>query len=182
MSFKVEHNYRFDSAGKLDADDWVLVPRTALRADFALDSAFADEMARRYFELVRTTSPMPLKVVNDTRGVRYLVPVGKTAMVFSEPERSVDSKRVETSWLIAGGFMLAHHVNYGGRFYIGAEWEAGDALKLYSAIRRYPPRLLNWFGVSRGVAVYNRTQGRLHKQTMDRFLNEMASRVARGEP
>jgi hypothetical protein len=182
MSFKVEHNYRFDAAGKLDADDWVFVPRSALRADFTLDSAFADELAQCYFETVRTMSLLPLKLVSDTRGVRYLVPAGKTAIVFAEPERSVDALRVETSWLIAGGFMLAHRVNYGGRFYIGAEWAGDDGLKLYSAIRRYPPRLVNWFGVSRGVAVYNRTQGILHKQTTDRFLNEMAARVTRSTP
>lgn len=177
MAFNVEHNYRFDAAGKLDADDWVLIPRAHLRSGFALDAALADEMARRYFELVQQTSPVPFKIIHDAQGVRYVTPLGKTALVFAEPERIADARRAETSWRIAGGFMLAHRVNYGGRFYIGAEWDPADALKLYSAIRRYPPRLINWFGVPRGIAVYGRTQGVVHRQTLEKFLNEFASRV-----
>lgn len=177
MSFHVEHNYRFDTAGKLDADDWVLIPRARVRPAFALDAGFADDMARCYFEMVPQTSPLPVKIVHDAQTVRYVTPLGKTALVFAEPERIVDSARAETSWRIAGGFMLAHRVNYGGRFYIGAEWGKAGALKLYSSIRRYPPRLINWFGISRGTAVYARTQGVVHKQMQEKFLNAIAARV-----
>lgn len=173
MSFKVEHNYRFDSAGKLDADDWIILPRAELRADFLLDAAFADEMVRRYFEAVAQSVP-GIRVVNDAQGVRYLVPMGKTAMVFAEPERIVDAERAETSWRIAGGFLLAHRVSYGGRFYIGAEWDKDGALKLYSTIRRYPPRLINWFGITRGPVLYHRTQGASHRQTQEKFLRATA--------
>lgn len=177
MSFKVEHNYRFDAAGKLDADDWVMIPRARVRSNFVLDDAFADEMARRYFELVEQTSLIPLKIMQDAQGVRYLAPLGKTALIFAEPERIVDARRVETSWRIAGGFMLAHRVNYGGRFYLGAEWDNPDVLKLYCTIRRYPPRLINWFGVARGTAVYGRTQGLVHKQIGEKFLQALALHV-----
>lgn len=173
----VEHNYRFDGTGKLDADDWVLVPRAQLRPDLVLDDALADVMAQRYFEIVALKYRMLLKISHDTQGVRYLAPLGKTAMVFAEPERIADEQRAETSWRIAGGFMLAHGINYGGRFYIGAEWQDPGTLKLYSNIRRYPPRLINWFGVSRGIAVYHRTQGPTHKQIQETFLKEMALRV-----
>lgn len=179
MSFKVEHNYRFDAAGKLDADDWVLLPRAEIRPDFALDDAFADEMARRYFEIVIVSSPLPLQLKSDAQGIRYVAPLGKTALLFTEPERIVDGQRAETSWLIAGGFMLAHRVNYGGRFYIGAEWDKSGALKLYSTIRRYPPRVINWFGVKNGIAVYHRTQEVIHRQTETKFLTEIAERVLR---
>ncbi len=177
MSFKVEHDYRFDAAGKLDADDWLLIARAELRADFTLDAALADEMARRYFGIVARSSMIPLNIASDAQGVRYLAPFGKTALVFAEPERIVDAQRAETSWRIAGGFMLAHNVNYGGRFYIGAEWDKRGALKLYSSIRRYPPRLINWFGVTRGITVYHRTQGVMHKQTAAKFLNEIARQI-----
>lgn len=177
MPFTVEHNYRFDAAGKLDADDWVLVPRQQLRADFALDVALADRMAQRYFEIISGTNGGVMKVSRDTQGVRYVVPLGKTAMVFAEPERTVDNQRAETSWRIVGGFLLAHRINYGGRFYLGAEWQDPQTLKLYSSIRRYPPRLINWLGVSRGVAVYHRTQGRAHKQAQEKYLAEIAQSV-----
>lgn len=181
MSFKVEHNYRFDSAGKLDADDWITIPRAELRADFLLDADFADEMVRRYSEMVAQAGP-GIRVVSDAQGVRYLAPLGKTAMVFAEPERIVDAERAETSWLIAGGFLLAHRVSYGGRFYIGGEWDKDGALKLYSSIRRYPPRLINWFGVTRGASLYHRTQGASHRQTQEKFLSAMAARVTRPSP
>lgn len=176
MSFKVEHNYRFDAAGKLDADDWVMLPRTQLRPDFALDAALAADMAQRYFKTLIASTPF-LNILQEPQGVRYLAPLGKTAMLFTEPERIVDPRRVETSWSITGGFLLAHRVNYGGRFYIGAEWDKPDMLKLYSSIRRYPPRLINWLGVKTGVAVYQRTQGLAHKQTEEKFLTEVAQHL-----
>lgn len=182
MSFKVEHYYRFDAAGKLDADDWVTLPRADVRPDFVLDDTLADEMARRYFEIVIATSPLPIQLKSDAQGVRYLAPLNKTALLFAEPERIVDAQRAETSWLIAGGFMLAHRVSYGGRFYIGAEWDKSGALKLYSTIRRYPPRLINWFGIQYGIAVYHRTQEVIHKQTEEKFLNEIVARVLRATP
>lgn len=170
MSFTVEHNFRFDAAGKLDADDWVLMPRRELRQGFSLDAALADEMVRRYFEIVAKATPF-VRVTRDAQGVRYIAPLGKTAMVFAEPERIVDPQRAETSWRIAGGFLLAHRVSYGGRFYLGAEWGKEDTLRVYGAIRRYPPRWISWLGIPRGIAVYQRTQGINHKQTMEKFLN-----------
>lgn len=176
MSFKVEHHCRYDAAGKVDADDWVVIPRAELRPNLQLESALADEMAKCYFDIVQKSSGW-MRVVRDAQGVRYLAPLGKTVMVFTDPERIADAQRVETSWRIAGGFMLAHRANYGGRFYIGAEWEASGALKLYSSIRRYPPRLTNWFGVARGIQVYKRTQAIIHQQTEAKFLNEMTARV-----
>lgn len=179
MSFTVEHTYRFDAQGKLDADDWLLVPRARLRHDFELDAALADEMARRYFELVGQQGAFQLRVVRDINSVSYRAPLGKTAMLFAEPERVVDAQRAETSWRIAGGFLLAHHVQYGGRFYLGGEWDAADALKLYCAIRRYPPRLLDYFGVKRGAQIYERSQGFVHKRTSARFLQEIAARICR---
>lgn len=182
MSFKVEHKYRFDSAGKLDADDWVLIPRAQLRAGFVLDDALADDMAERYFKIVSASSMVPLKIIQDAQGVRYLAPLNKTAILLAEPERITDAQRVETSWQITGGFLLAHRVNYGGRFYIGAEWDKPDTLKLYSSIRRYPPRLTHWlsiFGAPTSVALYNRTQGFVHQQTEEKFLRAVADHLTR---
>ncbi len=181
MWFKVEHSYRFDAAGKLDADDWVLIPRAQLRDDFVLDAAFADEMARRYFELVERSTPL-LRVVRDAQGVRYAVPAGKTALLLADGERVVDAERAEISWRIAGGFLLAHHVNYGGRFYLGGEWTKPDALKLYTVIRRYPPRWTNWFGVALGSALYERTQGIAHKRMGETFLRALSADVSRAAP
>lgn len=179
MALKVEHKYRFDAAGKLDSDDWLAIPRPDLRADFVLDSAFADTLAQHYFEVVKRSSGPAVNIVSDAAGVRYLAPLGKTVMVFSAPERIADAQRAETSWQIAGGFMLAHGVSYGGRFYIGAEWLPDGALKMYATLRRYPPRLINWFGVNGGIAVYQRTQGVLHARIGETFLNDMAKRVLR---
>lgn len=173
MSFTVQHQERFDAAGKVDADDWVLIPRSELRHDFSLDAALADEMARRYFDVVAQSTHW-VRVTRDNGGVRYIVPLGKTAIIFAEPERIVDAQRAETSWRIAGGFLLAHRVSYGGRFYLGAEWDKQDTLRVYSAIRRYPPRWINWLGVGRGAAVYRRTQGMNHRQTMEKFLGALA--------
>jgi hypothetical protein len=177
MSFPVEHHYRFDAAGKVDADDWLLLPRAQIPPAFVLAPALADEMASSYFRAAQETSPLPIRIEQDARGVRYTAPFGKTALVFAAPERITEQGRVEISWSITGGFLLAHGVSYGGRFYLGAEWKSDDTLKLYSAIRRYPPRLINWFGVSRGIAVYQQTQGKLHKQVGERFLNEIAAHI-----
>lgn len=179
MALKVEHKYRFDAAGKLDSDDWLSIPRADLRADFVLDRGLADTMAQHYFDAVQRSSGSIVKIVSDAHGVRYLAPLGKTVMLFAEPERIMDAQRTETSWQIAGGFMLAHGVSYGGRFYIGAEWQPDGALKLYVTMRRYPSRLLNWFGVNGGIALYKRTQGVLHKRIGTAFLNDMAARVMR---
>ena len=176
MSFQAEHSYRFDAQGKLDADDWLLIPRAHLRSDVQLDAAFADELVQRYFEMVKRTSPF-INILRDMQGVRYLTPLNKTAMLFAEPERIVDARRVETSWRIAGGFMLAHNVSYGGRFYLGAEWQSHDVLRIYSTIRRYPPRLMNWFGIARASAIYPRTQGWLHRRIGDLYLQAAAARL-----
>lgn len=180
MSFKVEHTFRFDAQGKLDADDWLVIPRAQLRENFVLDAALADEMAQTYFQCVIQKSLLPMTLANDTQSVRYLAPMGKTAMLFAEPERIVDAARAETSWRIAGGFVLAHNANYGGRFYIGAEWHDADTLKLYDTIRRYPPRLLQWFGKELGAQLYPLSQGRLHQQIGEFFLQTIATRVTRG--
>ncbi len=179
MPLKTEHTFRFDAAGKLDADEWLTIPRTQLREDFVLDAALADKMARHYFEIVAQSSRPMVRVINDTQGVRYVSPLGKTAMIFAEPERLVDAQRAEISWRIAGGFMLAHNVNYGGRFYLGAEWQTPDALKLYTTIRRYPPRLTNWFGINGGIAVYHRTQEIMHRRIGTKFLNDIAATLIR---
>ncbi|HZQ08267.1 MAG TPA: hypothetical protein VFD70_16905 [Anaerolineae bacterium] len=179
MGFEVEHKERFDAAGKLDADDWLFIPRAQLKPDFALDAALADEMVRRFLARAAQQRVPPLRIINDARGVWLRAPLGKTALVLLEPERIVDAQRAETSWRIAGGFLLAHHVPYGGRFYLGGEWQPDGALKLYSTVRRYPPRVVHWFGGSRGVAVYNRTQGLAYKQLQEKFLKEMARVVTR---
>jgi hypothetical protein len=179
MSLKTEHKFRFDAAGKLDADEWLLIPRAQLREEFVLDGALADKMARHYFEIVEQASRPMVRIVSDAQGVRYLSPLGKTAMIFADPEQIVDAQRVETSWRIAGGFMLAHNVNYGGRFYLGAEWQTPEELKLYTTIRRYPPRLTNWFGINGGVAVYQRTQRVFHERIGTRFLNDIAASIRR---
>lgn len=176
MSFHVEHRYRFDGQGKLDADDWLAVPRAELKQDFALDDALAQEMARLYFEIVAQWGVVHARVEQDAGAICLRAPFGKTAMVFSEPERLVDAQRAETSWRIAGGFLLAHGASYGGRFYLGAEWEA-DALKLYSTIRRFPPRLVAFLRGTNGVALYNATQGRTHKQIQAKYLSSVAARL-----
>jgi hypothetical protein len=178
VNWAVQHAERFDAAGKLDADDWLVLPRAQLRADFELDAGLADEMARRYFEMLAGARPLPLRVAHEAQGVTLRAPLGKTALVFAEPERTMNAQRVETSWRIAGGFLLAHHVNYGGRLYVGAEWQAENVLKLYTTIRRYPPRLVNYFGVTRGVAVYRRTQGATYQTIQEKFLRTLAARVA----
>lgn len=176
MPFHVEHKYRFDTQGKLDADDWVILPRAELNSAFTLDHALAQTMVKFYFETVAQSGIVPVTIAETAQSVQLQTFLGKTAMIFAEPERIVDAQRAETSWRIAGGFLLAHRVNYGGRFYLGAEWQT-DALKLYSTIRRYPPRLIGYFGNPRGVAVYHRTQGRLHQQIQERFLRRIATSV-----
>jgi hypothetical protein len=176
MSFHVEHSYRLDAQGKLDADDWLLIPRARLKPAFVLDEAFAAEMVRLYFETVAHWGAVPVKVEQDAHTIRLRAPLGKTAMIFAEPERIVNAQRVETSWRIAGGFLLAHRVNYGGRFYLGAEWQT-DALKLYSTIRRYPPRLVAYLGGNRGAALYHQTQGRTHKRIQEKYLRQVAAQI-----
>ena len=37
--------------------------------------------------------------------------------------------------------------------------------------------LIGYLGVSRGSSVYERTQGRTHRQVMDKFLDEMGTKV-----
>ena len=103
MRLKTEHKFRFDAAGKLDADEWLIIPRAQLREEFVLDRALADKMARHYFEIVEQSSRPMVRVVSEPQRVRYLSPLGKTAMIFAEPEQIMDSQRVETSWRIAGG-------------------------------------------------------------------------------
>jgi hypothetical protein len=176
MPLPVEHSYRFDAQGKLDADDWLMIPRTELHPGFAFTGSFADEMAQLYFETVLHTGRLPVKIVQNAQMVQLQTVGGKTALVFAEPERIIDAQRAETSWRIAGGFLLAHRVNYGGRFYVGAEWQP-NALKLYSTIRRYPPRLLGYFGNARGVTIYHQTQGKLHRQIQEKFLQHVAARI-----
>lgn len=176
MPFKVEHTYRFDAQDKLDADDWLLIPRAQLRPDFALDDALAQSLAQMYFEIVSHESMIPIKVAQEGSTIRLRIPSGKTALLFAEPERLVDAQRAETSWRIAGGFLLAHNVNYGGRFYLGAEWQ-NDALKVYSTIRRYPPRLVTYWRGSNGIALYNMTQAKTHRQIQEKFLQQAAARI-----
>lgn len=178
MTRQIQHKERFDAAGKLDADDWLILPPAALRKDFVLDAGLANEMASAFLTALTHASRMPLHAVMNPQGIRLQAPLGKTALVLAAPERIVDAQRAETSWRITGGFLLAHGVDYGGRFYIGAEWQPDHALKLYSTIRRYPMRLINWFGVPRGVALYDRTQGRIYTRAQEHFLNEMARRVS----
>jgi len=170
MTFEVQHKARFDAAGKLDADDWLIIPREQLKPDFVLDAALADEMVRRFLATAAQQRVPSLRIMNDAQGVWMRAPLGKTALVLLEPERIVDAQRAETSWRIAGGFLLAHRVPYGGRLYLGGEWQPDGALKLYSTVRRYPPRLVQRFG----VGIYDRTQGLVYKQLQEKFLNEMA--------
>jgi hypothetical protein len=177
----IQHKERFDAAGKLDADDWLILPHDELKSDFALDAALADEMVRCFLATVTRESILPLSLLNEPQGIRLQAPLGKTALVLWAPERIVDAQRAETSWRIAGGFLLAHRVDYGGRFYIGAEWQPDHALKLYSTIRRFPTRLINWFGIPRGIAFYHRTQGLAYERVQKKFLSEMASLVTRVE-
>lgn len=176
MSFHVEHHTRFDGQGKLDADDWLVLPRTELGVDFALDDVLAQEMERLYFETIAQWGVVRVRVEQDARAIRLRAPFGKTAMVYSEPERLVNGQRAETSWRIAGGFLLAHGVNYGGRFYLGAEWQA-DTLKLYSTIRRYPPRMVAFLRGTNGIALYNATQGKTHKQIHAKYLQTVAAKL-----
>jgi hypothetical protein len=178
MSFDVAHNYRFDAQGKLDADDWLLLPRALLKADFALDEQLAQEMVRVYFETVAQWGLVHVKVEQDAHTIRLRAPLGKTAMVFAEQERQVNAQRAETSWRIAGGFLLAHRVSYGGRFYLGAEWQT-DALKLYSTIRRYPPRLATYLGGKNGIALYDALQGNTHKQIQAHYLQRVAATLVK---
>lgn len=178
MSFTVEHHYRFDAQNKLDADDWLLIPRAQLKPDFALDAALAQEMARMYFETVAQWGVVHVKVEQDAGTIRLRAPLGKTVMIFAEQEILVNAERAETSWRIAGGFLLAHRVNYGGRFYLGAEWQS-DALKLYSTIRRYPPRLAAYWGGKNGIALYNALQGKTHDQLQTRYLQRVAATLVK---
>lgn len=174
----IESNDRFDEAGKLDADDWLCLPRAQLKPTFALDAALAHEMAQLHFDFVRRMARLPVKVEDEPDGLRLRAPLGKTLLLLREAELIADGTRAETSWRIAGGFVLAHRVHYGGRFYIGAEWmDDGATLKLYVSIRRYPPRLISYFGVPRGVAVYQRTQGRAYHQIEQAYLRELARRL-----
>lgn len=173
MDNQVEHKLRFDAAGKLDADASLMVPRAGLRHDFAADGALADDIVRRYFEAVIRGSRVPLTLENGPQGVRLRAPLGKTALVLAEPERIVEEKRVETSWRIAGGYLLAPGVSYGGRLYVGAEWVDGG-LKLYSSVRRFPPRLVSWLGLRRGVGVYERWQAPHDRRVHERFLQAVA--------
>ncbi|MCC7162947.1 MAG: hypothetical protein IT331_10675 [Anaerolineae bacterium] len=179
MALKVEHKYRFDAVGKLDSDDWLVIPREELRKDFLLDAALADRMVQRYFETIKRSSGPAINIISDAQGVRYLAPLGKTMIVFSEPERIADAQRAETNWQIVGGFLLAHGVSYGGRFYLGAEWLPDGALKSYVTLRRYPSRLISWFGINGGIAVYQRTQGIFHKWISETFLNDAAKQLLR---
>lgn len=174
MPFAVEHHYRFDAQNKLDVDDWLLVPRAQLKSDFALDDALAQEMVHLYLQTVTQTSVLPVNIEQDAQTIRLRAPLGKTALIFAEPERVVNAQRAETSWRIAGGFLLAHHVNYGGRFYLGAEWQT-DALKLYSTIRRYPPRLAAYLGGKNGIALYDILQGNTYKQIQAQYLQRLTA-------
>ncbi len=176
MSFTVEHHYRFDAQNKLDVDDWLLLPRAQLPADFALDDALAQMLMRLYLETVTRAGIIPVQVQADAHTVQLHLPLGKTAMIFAEPEVLVNAQRAETSWRIAGGFLLAHGVNYGGRFYIGAEWQAA-ALKLYSSIRRFPPRLVASLPGKNGVGLYNITQGAMHKKIQRQYLRRAAAQI-----
>ncbi|MCG3142540.1 MAG: hypothetical protein HDKAJFGB_04035 [Anaerolineae bacterium] len=176
MSFTVEHHYRFDAQNKLDVDDWLLLPRAQLPADFALDDALAQMLMRLYLETVTRAGIIPVQVQADAHTVQLHLPLGKTAMIFAEPEVLVNAQRAETSWRIAGGFLLAHGVNYGGRFYIGAEWQDA-ALKLYSSIRRFPPRLVASLPGKNGVGLYNISQGVIHKKIQRQYLHRAAAQI-----
>lgn len=174
MPFTVEHHYRFDAQGKLDADDWLTVPRARLKPQYVLDGALAQDMVHLYFETVAQWGFIHVKVAQDANTIRLRAPLGKTALIFAEQECMVNAQRAETSWRIAGGFLLAHRVNYGGRFYLGAEWQS-DALKLYSTIRRYPPRLAAYLGSKNGIALYDTLQGNTYKQIQARYLQRLAA-------
>ncbi|RIK26773.1 MAG: hypothetical protein DCC52_09955, partial [Chloroflexi bacterium] len=102
MSFTVEHHYRFDAQNKLDVDDWLLLPRAQLPADFALDDALAQMLMRLYLETVTRAGIIPVQVQADAHTVQLHLPLGKTAMIFAEPEVLVNAQRAETSWRIAG--------------------------------------------------------------------------------
>lgn len=182
MPSEIQHNYRFDAAGKLDADDWLELARAELKPGFVLDRAFADAMVRCYFNTVSRYSLLPAQVIQEGQTARVCAPLGKTVVVLAAPERIVDERRAETSWQIAGGFLLAHRVTYGGRFYLGAEWQPDGALKLYSTIRRFPPRLVSALGVARGVPVYFQTQGRVQRRVQENFLGALAAQLAQGQP
>ncbi len=176
MSYVVQHQYRFDAQGKLDADDWLVIPRSDLAPSFQLDDVLAQTIVRFYFDAVAEFSILPIQVIQSAQSAQLRAPFGKTALIFAESERVVDARRAETSWQIAGGFLLAHRVNYGGRFYLGAEWQT-DALKLYAAIRRYPPRVVNNFGIARGTALYRQTQERIHRRVQEKFLQRLAAHI-----
>lgn len=179
----VMHHYRFDSAGKLDADDWLLVPRSELKADMELSPAFEENMRRRYLAHAERDSVIPTTVAAEADRIRLKSLLGKTALLLEDCERLVEANRVETSWRIAGGFMLAHRVTYGGRLFIGAAFEPGDpSLKLYARIRRFTPRLVNYLGARRGAAVYQRTLGAAQRRMHERFLRELAANLAGPAP
>jgi hypothetical protein len=180
VTFPIQHAVRFDPGGKLDADDWLVVPRERVRADLSLNSDLAGELVRLYTSAVGRRSLLPVRVVMEAGCIRLQAPLGKTAMLLVEPEWLLDDKRAETSWRIAGGFMLAHRVNYGGRFYLGVEWQDDNGLRVYSATRRFPPRLVDYLGVPRGIAVYHRTQGRSYKRVQEEFLKDVAAHVTAG--
>ncbi|OQY86965.1 MAG: hypothetical protein B6D41_12720 [Chloroflexi bacterium UTCFX4] len=178
MSFPVEHHFRFDAQNKLDADDWLLIPRAQLAPHFALDETLAQELVQLYLETVAQHRLARIRVEQTDGVIRLRMPLNKVAIIFAEQETLVNAERAETSWRIAGGFLLAHRVNYGGRFYLGAEWQA-DALKLYSIIRRYPPRFVAYLGGKNGIALYDALQGRMHKQIQARYLRRAAAAIAK---
>lgn len=178
--YTVNYEARFDAAGKLDADASLLIPRAELKPNLNLDPSFADEMVRCYFAHVTRDNLIPMHVQTETGKIRVRSLLGKTAFLFEDAEQLVEAERVETSWRIAGGFMLAHRVSYGGRFFIGAAIEQDSAaLKLYTLLRRYTPRLINYFGVRRGTAIYRRTQGANYHRIQEKFLNDVAAQITR---
>lgn len=178
----IKYDSRFDAAGKLDADASLLLPRVELKPDLKLDASFADEMVRCYFAHVTRDNLIPMQVQTETGKIRVRSLLGKTAFLFEDGEQLIEAERVETSWRIAGGFMLAHRVTYGGRFFIGAHFEAGgSSLVLYTLIRRYTPRLVTYFGVARGTAIYQRTQGANYRVVQEKFLCDLAAQIKRAQ-
>lgn len=177
MTFPVQHSERIDAQGRLDADDWVILPPGQLQGRGKPDAALAEEMARLYFETVRRASAIPLHIERQAQAVHILAPLGKTALILADPEQTVDDRRAETSWSIAGGFLLAHKVNYGGRFYLGAEAQSDGGIKLYSILRRFPPRLTPYIGIPRGFALYRRIPGSTIRGIQTQFLQVLAARL-----
>jgi len=177
MTFPVQHTERIDAQGKIDADDWLIIPPSDLGDRVPVDAALADRMAQLFFGTVSRASSVPLRVNDTAQAVHVLAPMGKTALILADPQRILDAQRAETSWSITGGFLLAHGVNYGGRFYLGAEKQGDGSLKLYSTLRRFPPRLAPYISVPRGIALYKRTQGATIQRIQTRFLQEMAAHL-----